>query len=211
MLCVKNYFLAALFAVTVFIAGPLFASAAVGVGVGTGKIIVDEPLKPGLIYTLPTLSVLNTGDEAGDYGVSIEYHEGQEARADMGFKPAEGWFTFEPANFHLEPGTSQTVQIRLNLPVNGIRPGQYFAYLEGHPVQATVAGQTRVGIAAAAKLYFTVEPANFIAGVYYRVMSLFALYAPWSYVGLAIVAAGVLIALFRRFFSFNLGISFKKK
>lgn len=190
---------------------PVLAFAKVGVGVGTGKIIVDEQLKPGLIYTLPVLPVLNTGDEPGEYGVSIEYHEGQETRADMGLKPLEEWFSFVPSNFHLEPGQVQTVEIRLNLPIKGVRPGQYFVYLEAHPVQESVAGQTRVGIAAATKLWFTVEPANFFSGVYYRVVSLLTLYSPWSYVALAILGVVILIALFRRFFSFNVGISFKKK
>jgi hypothetical protein len=190
---------------------PVLVLARIGVGVGTGKIVVDQPLKPGLIYTLPSLMVLNTGDEPGEYGVSIEYHEGQEANPEMGLKPAKEWLSFEPEKFHLEPGQAQQVQIKLSLPVKGVKPGQYFAYLEGHPVKKDVAGQTTIGVAAAAKLYFRVAPANFFAGVYYRIVSLFALYSPWSYVVLAIVVAAILIALFRQFFSLNIGISFKKK
>jgi hypothetical protein len=190
---------------------PVLVLARIGVGVGTGKIVVDQPLKPGLIYTLPSLMVLNTGDEPGEYGVSIEYHEGQETNPEMGLKPAKEWLSFEPKKFHLEPGQAQQVQIKLSLPVKGVKPGQYFAYLEGHPVKKDVVGQTTIGVAAAAKLYFRVAPANFFAGIYYRITSLFALYSPWSYVVLAIVVAAILIALFRRFFSFNIGISFKKK
>jgi hypothetical protein len=190
---------------------PVLVLARIGVGVGTGKIVVDQPLKPGLIYTLPSLMVLNTGDEPGEYGVSIEYHEGQETNPQMGLKPAKEWLSFEPEKFHLEPGQAQQVKIKLSLPVKGVKPGQYFAYLEGHPVKKDVAGQTTIGVAAAAKLYFKVAPANFFVGLYYRIASLFALYSPWSYVVLAIVVAAILIALFRRFFSFNIGISFKKK
>lgn len=67
---------------------PILALARIGVGVGIGKIVVDQPLKPGLIYTLPSLPVLNTGDEPAEYGVSIEYHEGQEMNPEMGLKPA---------------------------------------------------------------------------------------------------------------------------
>jgi len=190
---------------------PVLVLARIGVGVGTGKIVVDQPLKPGLIYTLPSLVVLNTGDEPGEYGVSIEYHEGQETNPEMGLKPAKEWLSFEPEKFHLEPGQAQQVKIKLSLPVKGVKPGQYFAYLEGHPVKKDVAGQTTIGVAAAAKLYFRVAPANFFVGVYYRIASLFALYSPWSYVVLAIVVTAILIALFRRFFSFNIGISLKKK
>ena len=35
------------------------------------------------IYNLPLLPVSNTGDEPGEYGVSIEYHEGQEKNPEM--------------------------------------------------------------------------------------------------------------------------------
>jgi len=190
---------------------PVLVLARIGVGVGTGKIVVDQPLKPGLIYTLPSLVVLNTGDEPGEYGVSIEYHEGQEANPEMGLKPAKEWLSFEPEKFHLEPGQAQQVKIKLSLPVKGVKPGQYFAYLEGHPVKKDVAGQTTIGVAAAAKLYFRVAPANFFAGLYYRIASLFALYSPWSYVVLSIIIVAILITLFRQFFSFNIGISLKKK
>jgi hypothetical protein len=190
---------------------PVLVLARVGVGVGIGKIVVDQKLKPGLIYVLPSLPVLNTGDEPGDYGVSIEYHEGQETNPQMGLKPKKEWFSFEPSQFHLEPGQAQQVQIKLTLPLKGVKPGNYFAYLEAHPIVKEEAGQTRVGVAAAAKLYFTVAPANFLVGIYYRIASFFALYSPWSYVVLAIVILAILIALFRRFFSVKIGISLRKK
>jgi hypothetical protein len=190
---------------------PVLVLARVGVGVGIGKIVVDQKLKPGLIYVLPSLPVLNTGDEPGDYGVSIEYHEGQETNPQMGLKPKKEWFSFEPSQFHLEPGQAQQVQIKLTLPLKGVKPGNYFAYLEAHPIVKEKAGQTRVGVAAAAKLYFTVAPANFLVGIYYRIASFFALYSPWSYVVLAIVVLAILIALFRRFFSVKIGISLRKK
>ena len=196
---------------SLFLLLPILVLARIGVGVGIGKILVDQPLKPGLIYTLPSLPVLNTGDEAGEYGISIEYHEGQETNPTMGLKPPKEWFSFEPASFHLEPGQVQQVQIKLTLPLKDVRPGNYFAYLEGHPVKKEVTGQTSVGVAAAVKLYFKVAPANFFAGVYYRIISLFVLYSPWSYVCLAIVVVAILIGLFKKFFSFNIGISLKKK
>jgi hypothetical protein len=183
---------------------PVLALARIGVGVGTGKIVVDQPLKPGLIYTLPSLSVLNTGDEPGEYGASIQYHEGQETRSDMGFKPAAEWFTFEPSQFHLEPGQSQQVQIKLSLPVKGVKPGTYFAYLEGHPVKKDVAGQTSIGVAAAAKLYFIVAPANIFQGIYYRFISLYSRYHPWDTVILAIIFATILIFLFRKRFKIQI-------
>jgi hypothetical protein len=185
---------------------PIVVSAKIGVGVGTGKIQVDQPLKAGLIYTIPPITIINTGDEPSEYGVGIQYHENQPE-----MRPMKEWFGFEPLNFYLEPGQVQVVQIKLTLPVTGAKPGDYFAFLQGFPVKKAQAGSTSVGVAAAAKLYFTVTPANFFVGVYYRAASLCNMYAPWSYVVLAVIAATLLIALFRRFFSFNFGINLKKK
>ena len=187
---------------------PVVVFARIGVGVGVGKIEVNKPLKPGMIYNLPSLPVLNTGDEPSNYGASIEYHEGQEQRADMGLKPPQEWFSFEPAEFYLEPGQVQTVAIKLNLPVKTV-PGNYFAYLEGHPIREAEPGVTAIGIAAAAKLYFTVAPANIWQGIYYRVASFLALYAPWTWIILGIVIAAIIIAVFRKRFAFQIAI--KKK
>ena len=191
---------------SVFLTGPLLVLAKIGVGVGIGKIQVDQPLKSGLIYTLPDFVLVNTGDEPSEYGVQIVYHENQKE-----MRPAKEWFKFEPSQFYLEPGQSQLVQIKLTLPIRGAQPGDYFAFLQGRPLQKTESGMTSVGVAAATKLYFTVTPANFFVGIYYRIGSLLKLYSPWSYVVLTVIIAALLIILFRRFFSFNIGVSFKKK
>lgn len=70
---------------------PSGASAAIGVGVGSGKIQVDEELKPGSVYELPPISVTNTGDEISEYEMAITYHEQQ---AEL--EPKEEWFVFTP-------------------------------------------------------------------------------------------------------------------
>lgn len=186
---------------------PLLTMAKMGVGiVGIGKINVDQPLKPGLIYTLPSLVVANTGDEASDYSVTVQFREKQEQ-----LKASKDWFSFEPKNFHLEPDQTQIVTIRMTLPVKGVKPGDYFAFLQAYPIQKTDVVGTSIGIAAAAKLYFTVVPVNFFAGIYYRLISLVALYNPWSYVVLYTILAAILVMILRRFISFNIGINLKKK
>jgi hypothetical protein len=178
------------------------ALATVGVGVGTGKIQVDEKLMPGTIYTLPPFTVMNTGDESSEYGVSISYHEEQEE-----LRPDESWFTFSPETFSLEPGESQTVAITLNIPIK-TEPGDYFAYIEGHPLTTTTSGNTSVGIAAAGKLYFTVSPASTLQGIYYRLLSLWETYTPWPQRVVAGAVIIVAIALFSK--NFNLTIGRKK-
>lgn len=176
------YFLLTLFVVSLLFSVPKTIYAKIGVGVATGKIIVDQILHPGSIYQIPALTVVNTGDEAGDYAVGISYLEKQEE-----LKPAISWFKFEPEKFRLEPGKMQSVKITINVPIKVV-PGKYFAYLEGHPLQATDNGQTSVGIAAAAKLYFEVAPANLLIGLYYRVITFWKLHHP-----LDTIIAGIIV------------------
>lgn len=191
-----------IFLIFLLILFPQTAAAKIGVGVGTGKIVVDDELKPGTIYELPSLTVFNTGDESSSYEVNVAYHSNQSE-----LRPDKSWFMFTPETFSLDPGESQEVQIRLNLPVR-TEPGDYFAYLEGSPVQENEGGSTVVGIAAAAKLYFTVVPGSFVEGIYFKALSLWNIYAPWPQrvaIGVAVVIAVILIQKF-----FNIEINLKK-
>lgn len=171
-----------------------------GVGVGSGKIIIDDKLKPGIIYKLPDFVVLNTGDEEADYEVVISSHVNQEKRV-----PPEKWFRFSPKEFHLKAGEVQIVKVKLDLPLKTI-PGDYFGYLEAHPIVKAEAGVTQVGIAAAAKLYFTIEPANFLQGIFYKLISFWKVYAPWTHRVAIAFGVVILIVLFRKFFKLNIGI-----
>ena len=178
---------------------PLIALAGVGVGVNLGKIKVDEPLKPGGIYNFPSIGVINTGDTPGDYELAVTYHQDQPE-----LRPAQEWFSFTPSTFHLEPGQSQNVAIRLTLPVK-IKPGDYFAYLEAHPIIKAGPGTT-IGVAAATKTYFSVIPANIWQAIYWRVSSFLTMHAPWTYVVLVIILGAIIIAIFRKFFAFHIAI-----
>ena len=169
------------------------AFAKVGVGVGVGKIQVDQKLNPGTIYNLPSITVVNTGDVSMDYEVGIEHHENQPQLI-----PEENWFSFSPSKFHLNPKKVQKVNITLNLPINA-RPGDYFAYLEARPVKKTTSGSTSVNIAAATKLYFTVVPGSAIAGVYYKIISLWKELSPWPQIIITAIILCVSLVLIRRF------------
>lgn len=188
---------ALLFAVSV---SSVFAK--IGVGVGLGKIQIDEPLSPGGIYKLPSLPVLNTGDEAGDYEVAVTYQYEQEQ-----LRPEEAWFSFSPKTFYLEADGSQKVDISLSLSIRA-KPGDYFAYLEAHPT-AKKEGVT-IGVAAATKLYFTVEPSGVLGAAIARVTSWFENNAPYSYWVLAGLLALMVIVVFKRFFSLRVAVKRKK-
>jgi len=178
---------------------PFLALAKLGVGVGTGKIQVDKPLKPGFIYNILPVTVFNTGDEAADFGIGIEYRENIPQ-----LRPEKEWFSFKPEKFHLEPGQSKMVEIQLTLPVKGVKPGDYFCFLSGYPIQKSEAGVATVGIAAATKLYFTVAPANIFQGIYYRFVSLYTRYHPWDTIVLTLIALAIVIRLIGKKFKIQI-------
>jgi len=130
------------------------ASADRGVGVTLGEIVVDERLAPGGSWELARLGVLNTGDEPGAYEVTVSYADEANAR-----RPPAGWFEFSPSHFDLAAGDSRMVEVRLTLPT-GAGAGEYFAYLEAHPV--TSAEGVSVSVAAATKVSFTVKDASWL-------------------------------------------------
>jgi len=196
---VKNIFLPIVI-VLLLLTSSVAVHAKIGVGVGTGKIQVEENLFPGVVYELPPLTVVNTGDEVSQYSVGVSYHEKQPE-----LLPETSWIQFSPATFTLEPGQVQAVSVVLNLPVS-VTPGEYFAYLEAYPITTTQAGETSVGIAAAAKLYFTIQPASLIDGVYYKLLSLWNLYSPWperAAIGIGVLA---ILLLFKKFFNIQVNL-----
>lgn len=188
--------LAAIIAMLIF---PFAVFGSVGVGVGTGKIQVDKPLNPGSVYIVPPLTVINTGSEPSEYTVSIDYSGNQTQ-----LKPNKEWFSFEPLQFALQPNQSQVVQIKMTLPIKTV-PGDYFAYLQAQPTKKTAtAGSATIGVAAAAKLYFTIAPANIFQGIYYRFISIYTRYHPWDTIVLAIIFVAILILLFRKRFKIQI-------
>lgn len=192
-----------LLVVLLFFTIPNVALARVGVGVATGKIIIEEGLNPGVSYKLPNFSVVNTGDEVFNYGVSIEYLQGKDE-----LDPSKEWFSISPSEFTLEPGAVQNVNVNLTIPIKTI-PGNYFAFIEAHPVKRSETPGASINVAAASKLYFTVKPANIFQGIYYKTVDFFLDYAPWTYIVLAVLILAVLIVIVRKKFSFNISIGKK--
>lgn len=184
---------------------PAIVMARIGVGVGNGKIQAGV-YKAGAIHELPALPVINTGDEPSDYGVSVEFQEDIPQ-----LRPDRSWFSFKPDTLYLEPGKLQNVRVILTLPIK-TPPGDYFCYLEAHPVTKKVdgGGGTSIGVAAATRLYFSVAPANIFQGIYYRIVSIFTNFAPWSWVILSVIALASLIAFLRQFVSLEIGFSKRK-
>ena len=178
---------------------PIVASARIGVGLGIGKIKISQPLRPGKIYKISSLPIFNTGDEISNYELVIRYHQGQEARSDMGLRPAKEWFIFQSKSFSLEPGEVKKIIVKLDLP-SKTKPGNYFAYLEAYPLIENKNSNNSIKIAAAAKLYFTVIPANIFQKVYYQINSFLTLYKHFVWIITIIAIIIIVLIIFRRYF-----------
>lgn len=172
---------------------PAVAAADVGVGVGTGKIEIQEKIKTGGIYTLPTITVFNTGTEKATYKMAVTQNQTQPQH-----KPKAEWFSFSPAQFTLEPKKSQVVTPTLHAPLRA-QPGDYFAYLEARPAETVQQGTATIGVAAATKLSFTMSQSNIIIAFLYRLLSLYRQFEPWSQI---VSVAVIIVAIYlvsRRF------------
>lgn len=196
----RSFAIRALITFGLVVSFALPAYATLGVGVGTGKIQVNDKLRPGVIYDLPSISVLNTGDEKATYSMGVAYHEKQAQLA-----PPKSWFTFTPDRFELEPTQAQLVKITLTLPVK-TDPGDYFAYIEARPLRSTENGESQVSIAAASKLTFSVEPANFLAGLYYRLYSFWKINTPWIQWVTGALGAVLLVLILKRFIKVEINV-----
>jgi len=194
MKIIKNLILASLIFPLTF----SLAFAKVGVGVGLGKIQIDEELSPGGIYNLPSLPVLNTGDEDGRYEIEVTYLSEQEQ-----MRPASEWFSFSPQSFPLAAGGSQVVDITLTLPVD-TRPGDYFAFLEAHPI-AEGEGVT-IGIAAATKLNFTVKPKGVLGAAAERLRSIIEANKPAVQILGGVVIFAVVYSLGKKHLDVKIGL-----
>lgn len=166
-----------------------------GVSVDLGRIAVDEELSKGGTYQLPIMGVTNPGDEPTRYRMGVSYFQGQTEE-----KPPEGWFTFSPAEFELEPGKTQPVSISLRIPT-GARPADYLGLLQAS-IESSNEG-VQAGAAAGARLTFTVKPSTLLEAWTLRARTEFDDLKPWSYLVPAAVVVVAAATWVRRKFSFN--------
>lgn len=198
----KINILVAVVAVVTFCLGAGSVQAQVGLGIMPGIIRVDEALMPGGHYQLPSLQVVNTGQEGSQYELELARMSGLKE-----LQPPEEFISFSPRSFYLEPGANQVISLSLDIPIKA-KPGDYLAYIEAHPVAQGEGGMS-VGIAVATKLYFTVKPANVVAGVANAVVNFFSRTAPYSYTVLGIIVLGVVVFFLRRHLKFEVRMARK--
>ncbi|WKZ24935.1 MAG: hypothetical protein QY321_00695 [Patescibacteria group bacterium] len=175
----------------------------VGVGVSTGTIRITEELRPGDIYQLPPMTVVNTGEAGASYTVWPGFRAEQ---AELSFDPE--WLQLSPETFYLEPNKTQKVDIVLKLPLRDVEPGEYFSLLTAKPIKTDSPG-AQIGVAAATKLYFTVKPSNILQAIFYRSGVLWRMIYPWNYIILSLLVLGALYYFSKKFIVFDIAI--KKK
>jgi hypothetical protein len=172
-----------------------------GIGISIGKIEIEDRLSPGGGYALPTLSVINTGTEPGQYEVAITYTEGQSQK-----KPPSGWFGLQPQHFFLNGGQPQNVRLSLTLPAKA-PPGQYLAYIEAHPLQDGAG--VPIGVAAATRISFEVKPSSWLAAQRVRFNREIDKNEPWSYLAPMALLAALLVMTLRK--SIRLRLPFERR
>lgn len=189
----KQLLLAILFLLS-FNSFPVLINAeTIGVGVGTGRIVLDQPVKPSLSYDLPSIAVFNNGDVQSDYEMTVQYNEIQPEQ-----KPPASWITFSPRTFNLEPGKVQQVDIVLQ-PEYSAKPGSYFAYLEARPLKKDESGQASVSVAAATKFHFEVIPSNFFMRIYYALFAFWVTYKVFIIPVILIVLIILLVLILKKY------------
>ena len=188
-----NRFRVAVLTGLALLAVPAVAAADVGVGVGTGKIEIQETIKTGGIYTLPAVTVFNTGTEKSAYKMLVTFNQTQPQ-----LKPKAEWFSFSPAQFELEPNKSQVVTPTLHAPLRA-QPGDYFAYLEARPAETVQQGTATIGVAAATKLSFKMGQSNILFAIGYRLLSLYRQFEPWSQIVSVAVVLVIILSLLNRY------------
>jgi len=161
------------------------ASADSGIGITPGRIQVNDVLKPGGRYELPSLAVINTGDEKQTYEVVLSFEDGNGLQ-----RPAPSWMKIEPKKFALDGQESRSVSVNISLP-GGVEPGDYFAYLEAKMVNDS--GQS-IHASVATQLAFTVGESGWLDTLVRQINNLLDDASPWIYI---VAAGGLAVAALR--------------
>jgi hypothetical protein len=133
---------------------PLRAEASVGVGVQAGPVRLGNAAHAGGSYALPPVYVVNTGTEAESVSVRVERLSPGAGRA-----VPPSWIRATGPAVRLAPHQGARLPLQLVLP-GGARPGRYLSDVVVTGSAAISAGRANLGVAAATKLEFRIEPGS---------------------------------------------------
>jgi hypothetical protein len=174
--------------------------------IAPSKVQVNDMLKQGQEVSLPPLSVGMPGNSPATIEINV-LHVG----APPELMPSESWFRFEPQRFETQPGKNAIVQVHLTLPREA-KPGDYKALLQAKAVRDPAAPtQGGVGIsgAVASTVLFSVADVDFYP--WDPVVNFFRERAPFSYVGAALLAGSLAVALFQSRYGVDFDFRLRRK
>lgn len=161
-----------------------------GVAVDLGRVEVDDQLRAGQRYTLPTIGVTNRGTESASFTIVAGPMEGVKSAP-------SSWFRLEPDSFDLDPGATQPVSIALALPLDA-EPARYQQL-----ISARIAPDGEgigLGAAAASLVSFEVVPSTIWEGMWNSAISFFRAGHPWSTLAVGVIVLFFLAGWVRRNF-----------
>ena len=175
------------------------AGATVGVGTTTPRIVIDQDVHPGGVYRLPAIPVINTGTERAEFRVFVDRaSEQSELVADS------RWIALTPAAVSLDASRSALINAIITVPLL-VRPGEYQALIVAQPVVPGASPGTPA-VQVGTKVVFRIVQSNPLVALFWRIRSLFEMWAPWSYIGAGIVIAGLLIWFLRRRYAVSFSV-----
>ena len=192
----------AVFAMLVAVWAPpvLTGSSAFGdqsVSLTIGKFQIDQKLSKGRDYNLAGFGIVNPGDEAGAFRVTIAPMPGQSERV----APAS-WFKVETPSVTIPAKGTQQIPIVLSIP-HSARPDTYRTLLRAEIAPPESEG-TRVGAAVAAPVIFEVKSSTILEDLQVRAEDFAGENQPWTYVVPGALAAVAALWFFRKNFSISL-------
>jgi hypothetical protein len=148
-----------------------------GIGITVASIDVDKGLKAGTRTDLPAVDIFNTGSTPQSYAVVVSTRTNQPE-----LRPSPSWIDVSPRKFTLEPGKSQSLDLRLSVPSDA-RTGEYFALIGAEvdsPDQSIQPG-------VATKLTFSVVETSWLEGRRNEINRWLEDGMPWTALGPAAV------------------------
>ena len=176
------------------------ASASIGVGTTTPRIVIDQDVQPGGIYRLPVIPVINTGTERTDFTVFVDRASKQ---SELFADPR--WVTVSPTTVSLDASRSALINATISVPFFA-RPGNYQALIVAQPI-VPGAGANTPNVQVGTKVVFRIVHSNPLAALYWRIRSLLELWAPWSYILLALLVVLPLVRYLARRYQVSFAVS----
>jgi hypothetical protein len=138
--------------VILLLAIPAMARASIGVGIQAGPVRLSSAAHPGGSYALPPVYVVNTGTQPESLTIGIERISAGAAR----LVPAS-WVRASGSAVRLDHNQGTHIPLQLVIPPTA-RPGQYLSDVIVRGSVAVSDGSANLGVAAATKLEFSIEP-----------------------------------------------------